>query len=289
DFHCGIARSDFGLPISIRRHLNFLFAPLVLRSPSNVKCSLEIWPMFQIQRGTRPRGISAHRVSAPRISVPGVAVLIMGIALLASPIRMLAQRGGGGGGHGMPTGSGGGTGLASGVSDKDDLRNFQQAMAVQATDEQRAAFIKVAQCIQAASDRLKAFRGLLQNVPASSPPSDRATTLDEAIEQARASNKNFIASFSSKQKSGLKDIAKKLEKADSDLDKQVKVLDQIVQIVQTSKSDVEPVASSAASLAKELATFQDEQLALGREMGILLPTDGQDLTFNLPKVTNSIN
>jgi len=199
---------------------------------------------------------------------------------------MLAQRGGGGGGHGMPTGSGGGTGLASGVSDKDDLRNFHQAMAVQATDEQRAAFIKVAQCIQAASDRLKALRGLLQNVPASSPPSDRATTLDEAIEQARASNKNFIASFSSKQKSGLKDIAKKLEKADSDLDKQVKTLDQIVQ---TSRSDGEPIANSVASLAKELASFQDEQLALGREMGILLPTDGQDLTFNLPKVTNSIN
>ena len=83
----------------------------------------------------------------------------------------------------------------------------------------------------------------------------------------------------------MKNIAKKLGKADSDLDKQVKTLDQIVQ---TSRSDGEPIASSAASLAKELATFQDEQLALGREMGILLPTDGQDLTFNLPKVTNSI-
>jgi hypothetical protein len=189
----------------------------------------------------------------------------------------------------MPTGAGGGTGLGSGVSEKDDLRNFHQAMAVQATDEQRAAFAKLAQYTQAASDRLKGFRELLQKVSASSPLSDRATSLDQAIEQARASNKNFLASFSSKQKSGLKDIAKKLEKADSDLDKQVKALDQIVQIVQTSKSDGEPVASSAASLAKELATFQDEQLALGREMGILLPTDGQDLTFNLPKVTNSIN
>ena len=140
-----------------------------------------------------------------------------------------------------------------------------------------------------ASDRLKTFRDLLQKVPASSPLSDRATTLDQAIEQARASNKNFLASFSSKQKSGLKDIAKKLEKADSDLDKQLKTLDQIVQIVQTSKSDGEPITSSAASLDKELASFQEEQLALGREMGILLSTDGQDLTFNLPKVTNSIN
>jgi hypothetical protein len=187
------------------------------------------------------------------------------------------------------TPGGGGAGLASGVNEKDDLKNFHQAMAVQATDEQRAAFAKLAQYTQDASDRLKTFRELLQKVSASSPLSDRATTLDQAIEQARASNKNFIASFSSKQKSGLKDIAKKLEKADSDLDKQVKTLDQIVQIVHTSKSDGEPIASSAASLAQELATFQDGQLALGREMGILLPTDGQDLTFNLPKVTNSIN
>jgi len=210
---------------------------------------------------------------------------MVGIALLASPGRTLAQRGGGGG-HGMPTGGAGSAGPASGVSSKDDLKDFHQAMAVQATDEQRAAFAKIAQCTQDASDRLKTFRELLRKVPASSPLSDRATALDQAIEQARASNKNFLASFSSKQKSGLKDIAKKLEKADSDLDKQVKTLDQIVQ---TAKSDGEQIASSAASLDKEIATFQDEQLALGREMGILLSTGGQDLTFNLPKVTNSID
>jgi len=227
------------------------------------------------------------------------AALMVGIALLASPGRTLAQRGGGGG-HGMPTGGAGSAGPASGVSSKDDLKDFHQAMAVQATDEQRAAFAKIAQCTQDASDRLKTFRELLRKVPASSPLSDRATALDQAIEQARASNKNFLASFSSKQKSGLKDIAKKLEKADSDLDKQVKTLDQIVQTAKSDgeqiassaaslDSDGEQIASSAASLDKEIATFQDEQLALGREMGILLSTGGQDLTFNLPKVTNSID
>jgi hypothetical protein len=241
-------------------------------------------------KGTRLTVVSARgvpvRACALRASVPGVAVLMVGMALLASPGRMLAQRGGGGGGRGMPTGAGAGGGLGSGVSDKDDLKDFHQAMAVQATDEQRAAFIKVAQYTRDAGDRVKAFRDLLRKVPASSPLPDRATALDQAIEQARASNKNFLASFSSKQKSGLKDIAKKLEKADSDLDKQVKTLDQIVQ---ASKSDGEPIASSAASLDKELASFQDEQLALGREMGILLPTGGQDLTFNLPKATNSID
>ena len=229
--------------------------------------------------------VSAHRVSALRMSVPGVAVLIVGIALLASPRGMLAQRGGGGG-HGMPTGANTGTGPAGGVSEKDDLKDFHRAMAVQATAEQRAAFANVAQDAQAASDRLRTFRKLLLKVPASSPLSDRATALDQAIEKARTGNKNFLGSFSSAQRSGLKDIAKKLEKADSDLVKQIKTLDQIVQ---TPKPDSEQISSSAATLEKALASFQSEQLALGRDMGILLPVDGQDLTFNLPKVTNSID
>ena len=236
--------------------------------------------------GVSAQGVSALRVSALRISVPGVAMLIVGIALLLiSPGRMLAQHGGGGG-HGMPTGAGGGAGRPAGVSEKDDLKDFHQAMAVQATVEQRAAFATVARDAQAATDRLRTFRELLQKVPAPSPLSDRATTLDRAIEKARASDKNFLASFSSKQKSGLKDITKKLAKADSDLDKQVKTLDQIVQ---TPKPESEQIANSAASLDKALASFQSEQLALGREMSILLPSDGQDLAFNLPKVASSIN
>jgi len=221
-------------------------------------------------------------MSAFRISVPGVAVLIVGIALLASPSRMLAQHGGGGG-HGMPSGIG--AGRPDGVSEKDDLKDFHRAMAVQATAEQRAAFAKIAQYAQAAIDRLQTFRKSLPEIPAPAPLSDRATALDQAIEEARASNQNFLASFSSAQKSGLQDVAKKLAKADSDLDQPVKTLDQIVQ---APKSDREQISNSAASLDKALASFQGEQLALGREMGILL-TDGQDLAFNLPKVTNSID
>src|ERR1019366_3980118 len=100
-------------------------------------------------KGTRRPDASAHgvpafRVSALRISGRGVAELIVTIALLSGPCRMLAQHGGGGG-HGMPTGGGAGTGRPGGVSEKDDLKDFHRAMAVQATDEQRAAFAKIAQ------------------------------------------------------------------------------------------------------------------------------------------------
>src|ERR1700688_657460 len=248
--------------------------------------SLEIWSM--LHKGTRRPGVSAHGVSTLRVSaryrsVPGVAVLIVGIALLASPRRTFAQHGGGGGGgHGSPSGGG----RPGGVSEKDDLKDFHRAMAVRASAQQSAAFASLVQDAQAASAQLQAFRESLQKVPASSALSDRAATLDQAIEKVRTGSKNFLASFSSVQKSGLKDIAKKLAKADSDLVKQIKALDQIVQ---TPKPDSEQIANSPANLDKALASFQSEQLALGTEMSILLPSDGQNLAFNLPPVTSAIN
>ena len=219
------------------------------------------------------------------MSVPSVAVLIIGFALLASPTPTQAQRGGGGG-HGTPTGIGGGGGRPGGVSEKDDLKDFHHALAVQATAEQRAAFARIAQSTQAASDQLKTLRESLQKNPAPSALSGPATTLDQTIEEARAGSKNFLASFSSTQKSGLKDITKKVVKADSELEKQSETLPHIAQ---TAKLESEQISASAAGLDKALTAFQSEQLALGAEMGILLATNSSDLTFNLPKATASID
>jgi len=223
--------------------------------------------------------------------VPSVATLFVGLALLIGPGKILAQHGGGGGGRGMMgTGVGTGAGRPDGISEKDDLKDFHRAMAIQATAEQRAAFVKIAQYAQAAIDQLKVFRESLQKVPASPlldrATRDRLTAFDQAIENARGSNQNFLTSFSSKQKSGLQDTTKKLEKADSELDKQIKTLHQIVQ---TAKPDGEQVSSSAAGLDKALVSFQNEQLALGREMSILFDPAGPGLTFTLPTVTTSIN
>lgn len=149
-------------------------------------------------KGTRRPGISAHgvsalRVSALRISVPGVAILIVGIALLTSPRRMLAQHGGGGG-HGMPTG-GAGAGRPAGVSEKDDLKDFHRAMAVRATAQQSAAFATIAQDVQAASDQLKTFRELLRKGPASSPLSDRAAALDRPSKKLAPAARVFSPRF----------------------------------------------------------------------------------------------
>ena len=240
------------------------------------------------------RDASAGRV--PTLCVPSLAIIItiavVGVVLLTTPCIVFAQHGGGGGGGRgmMSTGAGGVVGgRPDGVDEKDSLKDFHRAMALQATAEQRAAFAKVTQYTEAASDQLKAFRESLSKAPAFSSSSslpDRSTALDASIEKARASNKNFLVSFSSAQKSGLKDITNKLEKADSELDKQIKALDQIVAI---PKPETEQLATSAASLDKEFAGFQNDQLALGREMSILFPAPGENVTFSLPTVTNSIS
>ncbi len=228
-----------------------------------------------------------------------VAMVIVTVSLLASPCRLLAQHGGGG--RGMMSGGGTGVGgrLPSGVDEKDDLKDFHRAIALQATDEQRAAFAKIAQYTQAACDQLHAFRESVLKVPGSSSlVAERAGALDEAIVKARASSENFLTSFSPSQKSGLKDLTNKLAKTDGELEKQTKALDLVVQ----GKADKEQVAGAAAgpdvvtlgisgldvtSLDKELGSFQSEQLAIGREMGILIASDSE-LTFKLPKATNTI-
>ncbi len=159
-------------------------------------------------------------------------------------------------------------------------------MAMQATAEQRAAFAKVAQYVEAAGDQLRGFRESLRQGPASAAPSDRAAVLDQALEKARSRSQNFLASFSSVQKSGLQDTVKKLGRADAELDRQIRALDQIVH---TPKAEIEAISGSAAALDKALDSFQSEQLALGREMSIFFDPAGRGVTFSLPMVTNSIN
>jgi hypothetical protein len=233
-----------------------------------------------------------------------MAVLAAGIVLLASSSTVFAQRGGGGGGGGAaaigPTGGRNGApiiclydcpALRDGLSSEDSLKNFRRVMAVQATEEQRAAFARIAQSIQDASDRLQTFRESPPKAPASSRPddsklSDAATAIDQAIEKARASNHNFLISLSPAQESGLKETTRKLEIADSDLDRQSKTFDLVVRAVQSGS---EQIAASAAGLDKALASFQSEHLALGKEMSIIFPAGGQELSVNFPLTTNTID
>lgn len=239
-----------------------------------------------------------------RVRPSGVALLAAGIALLISPGTVFAQRGGGGGGAGAigPTGGRNAApviclydcpALRDGLSSDDSLKNFRRVMAVQATEEQRAAFARIAQYIQDASDRLQAFRESPQPTPASSKLSqdkdkfsDSVTAIDQAIEKASAGNHNFLVSLSPAQESGLKETTRKLETASSDLDRQSKTFDQVAHSFQPGS---EQTSGSASSLDRALASFQNEHFALGKEMSIIFPAGGQELSFNFPLAINTID
>jgi hypothetical protein len=249
--------------------------------------------------------IFSFRLSVPATTALGTTTLMLGFALLIAPRTVFAQRGGGGG-------AGGGRNrtpiiciydcpdVREGLNTEDDLKNFRRSMAMQATSEQRAAFGKISQYTQAACDQVKDFQEFLAKVSGSASLADhiltdralanhtladREAALDQAIEKVRAGNQNFLSSLSDTQKSGLKDVITKLARADFELDKQIKILNQVVH---APKPDSAPIDNIAGTLKKELAGFQSAQLALGGEMSIVFPAPGQDVTFTLPPVINSI-
>src|SRR6202051_3710266 len=209
---------------------------------------------------------------------------ISALSLIINNQFALAQHGGGGGGMGGGSGGGSSAGRPSGVSEKDDLRSFHRAIALQATAQQSALFNTAIQDVENANAQLQAFRTATQAVPPAP-----AATMHDLIEKARSSNQSFLASFSSPQKAGLKDILKKLAKEDSELARQAQAQALAFdQGLQSANPTAEHLAS-ATSLEKTLTGFQTQQLALATEMSIVVTPAGEETTFNLPALPNRLN
>src|ERR1700733_9277204 len=151
-----------------------------------------------------------------RISFSAIGAPILGSLLLAYPLAATAQRhgGGGGAGGGGINGSVSGSNRPTGLDEKDSLRDFHQAMAVQATSQQTAEFQVLIKSTDAAKAELQL---LLQQLHKQNGDPINRQPVDQALESARSGNKNFEQGFSAAQKTGLKEIARRLAKADSDL------------------------------------------------------------------------
>jgi hypothetical protein len=213
--------------------------------------------------------------------------MILGTALLACPCAVFAQHGGGGGRIGGSAAGGGGLSggnRATGIENKDDLRGFHEIMAVQATSEQKSAYASLLKSTASASTELKAFIEQIGKENNAPEVASHDKTLEDAIETARALNKKFLEGFSETQKSGLKEITKRLTKADSEVAQQARVVDQEVE----ANAALAQMSNSAQNLDRELATFQRAQLDLGEEMSIESPND-QGIAYNLSPVKVSIN
>ncbi len=203
--------------------------------------------------------------------------LIASSLLLLCPLSASAQRHGGAG-----AGGGGISAITrpSGVKEEDTLKDFHQAMAVQATSQQTAEFQALVKATEAAQAELPIFSQQVQKGTA-----DQASreAFDKSVEDPRNETRKFQQGFSPAQKSGLKEIAKRLAKADSDLEQEQKKLDEGLQ----AKAPPAELAARAENLSKALTDFSNQQLALGREMSITL-ANGQDVAFTLPAVSHPV-
>jgi hypothetical protein len=202
--------------------------------------------------------------------------LLVGAGLLLSGGNLLAQRGGGGGiGGGAPVA---GTNRPGGVDEKDDLRGFHRAMAVQATSEQIAQFRAVMKKTETAS------REFDELVKADSEVSARVPAVRMAIESARTDTGKFVSGLSEAQKTGLKEIAAKLMKAESELGEQAKMLDSSGDARETAGR----IAGRADGLRKALANFRNEQDGLAVEMGIVTSEGADEVAFTMPARKSSV-
>jgi hypothetical protein len=221
--------------------------------------------------------------------VLNVQTAILAAALLACPCGMLAQRGAGGGHTGGSLAGGGAmgsAGKATGVSAGDDLKDFHAVLAVQATSQQIIEYASMVKSTEAASAELHTFMEQLGKEITLPELANRSTILDQALERSREANKKFLDGFSEPQKSGLKEITKRLIKADADLVQQTKALDQETA---SGKAPGPQIDNSAQSLEQALASFHSEQIDLGQEMSIGTASQGQDSAFNLLPVKNSVH
>src|SRR5579863_10107568 len=222
-----------------------------------------------------------------RGSISNLKMFALAAVLLAYPCGMAAQRGGAGGhvGGGL-AGSGGlsGGGRSTGVDEKDDLKDFHAALAVQATSQQIIEFNAMVQSTERAGAELRAFLDHAQRGTAELARYDKV--LADALEIARGENKKFLGTFSDRQKSGLKEAVKKLIKADSDLAQRAKMLDLEVEVAKTGGPQI---TGSAQSLEGVLIAFRDRQIDLGEEMSIAPSSGSPELTYNLPAVRNSVS
>ena len=205
--------------------------------------------------------------------------LVLVAAVLTCPRAVLAQRGAGGIGGGL-AGSGGlsgGNGIASGLDTKDDLKNFHEVLALQATKPQVGQYKLMVESTNAASSKLQA---LLESASTGNKPelSDSAKSFLSAIEQARTENAKFLEELSDRQKSGLRETVRKLNKTDSELGQQVKALE--TEIAAARPANLQ-VTSSAESVKSILTSFHEQQLEMGNEMSIPSGGNAAEGTFSI--------
>jgi len=154
--------------------------------------------------------------------------LIVGMALLAGGKDLLAQHGGGRGKSRPFICIFDCRDPEDADMTRNDLKRFDQVMAMQATPEQSARFAATQQDVQAAANQLKTLRQLLEKSPSAPVQPDSASALSQSVDKVREENRGFLALLSPAQNLGLKDYIAKLANSDAELGKELTALNQTI-------------------------------------------------------------
>jgi uncharacterized phage infection (PIP) family protein YhgE len=174
------------------------------------------------------------------------------------------------GGHGQQGGQSGSEKSGSGAGAKEDradaeaMNSFYRALAIQATPDQVSQFQSVLKNTDAAAKHAQELREALSKAEAADN-AGRITALSTAVANARTETDDFIKNFSKTQSSVLKNLVKKLKKADSELANKTKALSQEAE---NAKSGGSRLSEITDQLQKALEEFRQQQIAIASEMGI---------------------
>jgi hypothetical protein len=142
------------------------------------------------------------------------------------------------------------------------MKEFSRGFALQANAPQVSLFQILAKDTVAAKDKVEDL------VLHPEKTKDQADILAYVVENALDESHDFLKGLSDAQKSGLKAWKKNVEKADSDVDKCWKTLNQVLV---RQKTDDKRIGSDAEKLGKALENLETEQWNLARKMGIQPP------------------
>jgi len=190
-----------------------------------------------------------------RVWLPAVMVISLALPPLAWAQRHQGH------GTGLPRGN-------SGISDKDDLKDFKRAVALQASPDQMELFRQLRESV--AQARLHTQEVLrIANVG----PNDRfehdlnqhAGPLSDAVDETRKENGRLLQSLSAAQKTGLKNARKKVEKANSDIAKHSEAL---AELLDHSGIPASQIIGPAEKLEKALSDFDSDERSMGNDMGV---------------------
>lgn len=178
-------------------------------------------------------------------------------------------------------------GTPSGVEEKDELRGFHRAIALQATSEQTAEFRAIVRKTEAAEGEIDALvksSGSQASTLNSNDANGHVAAMRQAVEGARTQAEAFVAGFSSAQKAGLKDGAAKLLRAGADLAEQEKMVD----AGGDTRDAAARVAAHADGLRKALVNFRAQQDGIALEMSIVISEGAEEVAFTIPARRSSV-